>query len=150
MISFRKVLRALVLLLAAISYLHVEAQTDPTPAAKQLFEQERWPDLVQLLQQSPRNSADLDYYYGVALAHLERWEEAGRRSPMGSGWLRTISGFPSNWLASHLSRRNMERPGMISIERCGLIQRTNTPMNFWRRFISFKAIWKRRSSIGTA
>jgi hypothetical protein len=77
-INFRKVLRALVLLLVAISYLHVEAQSDPTPAAKQLFEQERWPDLVQLLQQSPRNSADLDYYYGVALAHLERWQEAGR------------------------------------------------------------------------
>ncbi len=57
--------------------MHVEAQTDPTPAAKQLFEQERWPELVQLLQQSPRNSADLDYYYGVALAHLERWAEAG-------------------------------------------------------------------------
>ena len=55
-----------------------QAQTDPTPAAKQLFEQERWPDLAQLLQQSPRNSADLDYYYGVALAHLERWAEAGK------------------------------------------------------------------------
>jgi len=74
--SFSKVLRALVLLLAAISDLHGKAQTDPTPAAKQLFEQERWPELVQLLQQSPRNSADLDYYYGVALAHLERWQEA--------------------------------------------------------------------------
>jgi hypothetical protein len=29
------------------------------------------------LQRAPRNSADLDYYYGVALAHLERWAEAG-------------------------------------------------------------------------
>jgi tetratricopeptide (TPR) repeat protein len=48
------------------------------PAAKQLFEQERWSDLAQLLQQSPRSSADVDYYYGVALAHLERWTEAGK------------------------------------------------------------------------
>jgi len=37
-------------------YLRDPAQTDPTPAAKQLFEQERWPELVQLLQQGPRNS----------------------------------------------------------------------------------------------
>jgi len=82
-IAFGKVLRVLVLLLAAISYLHVEAQSDPTPAAKQLFEQERWSDLVQLLQQSSRNSPDLDYYYGVALAHLERWTEA--RSALSNG-----------------------------------------------------------------
>jgi hypothetical protein len=75
-ISFRKILRVVALLLVAISYLHVEAQPDGTVAAKQLFEQEHWPELVQLLQQVSRNSADLDYYYGVALAHLERWQEA--------------------------------------------------------------------------
>ncbi len=28
--------------------------------------------------------------------------------------------------------------------------KTNMPMNFWRRFIFLKAIWKRRSSTGTA
>jgi len=75
-ISFRKILRVFALLLAAISYLHVEAQPDGTVAAKQLFEQEHWPELVQLLQEVSRNSADLDYYYGVALAHLQRWQEA--------------------------------------------------------------------------
>jgi hypothetical protein len=74
--SFKKVLRVCVLLLPALCCVHAPAQTDPTPTAKQLFEQERWSDLAQLLQQSPRNSADLDYYYGVALAHLERWAEA--------------------------------------------------------------------------
>ena len=66
------------MLLAGFSCLHSWGQTDPTPAAKQLLEQERWSELAQLLQQSPRNSADLDYYYGVALAHLERWAEAGK------------------------------------------------------------------------
>ena len=76
MIRFRKNLRVLVFLLASVCGLPALAQTDPTLAAKQLFEQERWSDLAQFLQQSPRNSADLDYYYGVALAHLERWQEA--------------------------------------------------------------------------
>jgi hypothetical protein len=82
-ISFRKVLRVLVLLLAAISYLHAEAQSDPARAAKQLFEQERWSELAQFLQQLPRTTADLEYYYGVALAHLERWQEA--RSALSDG-----------------------------------------------------------------
>jgi tetratricopeptide (TPR) repeat protein len=77
-IIFRKSFRVLVVLVAVLCCLHGRAQTDPTPAAKQLFEQERWSELTQLLQQSPRNSADLDYYYGVALAHLDRWAEAGR------------------------------------------------------------------------
>jgi tetratricopeptide (TPR) repeat protein len=75
--GFRKVLRAaLALLFLAICSLPALAQTDPTPAAKQLFEQQRWSDLAQLLQQTSRNTADLDYYYGIALAHLERWQEA--------------------------------------------------------------------------
>src|SRR5882724_7733090 len=97
-IGFRKALRTSVLLLTALFclpsfclpvfhlpdfYLPDQAQTDPTPAAKRLFEHERWPELVQLLQQAPRNSADLDYYYGVALAHLQRWEEASRALSAG-------------------------------------------------------------------
>jgi tetratricopeptide (TPR) repeat protein len=74
--GFRKVLCAFALLLAGLGCLPALAQTDPTPVVKQLFEQERWSELAQLLQQAPRNSADLNYYYGVALAHLERWQEA--------------------------------------------------------------------------
>lgn len=80
-IRLRKVLHVLALLLATVGCL--PAQTDPALTAKQLFEQERWSDLAQLLQQSPRNSADLDYYYGFALAHLERWAEA--RSVLSDG-----------------------------------------------------------------
>jgi hypothetical protein len=68
----------LLLLLAAFCCPFTHAQTNLASSARQLFEQERWPELVQLLQQSPRNSADMDYYYGVALAHLERWADAGK------------------------------------------------------------------------
>ena len=47
MTGFRKVLRAaLALLFLAICSLPALAQTDPTPAAKQLFEQQRWSDVV--------------------------------------------------------------------------------------------------------
>jgi hypothetical protein len=71
-----KLLRAFVLLLSAFCYVPVYSEADLTQQAKQLFEQERWPDLVKLLEQAPRTSADIDYYYGVALAHQQRWEEA--------------------------------------------------------------------------
>ena len=81
-------------LLAAICCLHGWGQTDPTPAAKQLFDQERWSDLAQLLQQSPRNSADADYYYGVALAHLERWAEAGKALSTGQRLAPNDKRFP--------------------------------------------------------
>jgi tetratricopeptide (TPR) repeat protein len=54
----------------------VHAQTDQSSSAKQLFEQEHWQELAHLLEAAPRPSADLNYYYGVALAHLERWQEA--------------------------------------------------------------------------
>jgi hypothetical protein len=93
-IRFGKNLRAAALLLIAIFSSLLSAQTDPTSAAKQLFERERWPDLVQLLQQGPRNSADLNYYYGVALAHLERWEEAGRSLSLGQRLAPNDKRFP--------------------------------------------------------
>jgi hypothetical protein len=44
--------------------------------AQQLFEQEHWEDLVQLVPTIPDRSAELEYEYGVALARLERWDEA--------------------------------------------------------------------------
>jgi len=85
---------ALLLLLAAFCCPSTHAQTNLSSTAKQLFEQERWSELAQLLQQSPRNSADLDYYYGVALAHLERWVEAGRTLSAGQRLAPNDKRFP--------------------------------------------------------
>ncbi len=52
------------------------AQTNPAATARQLFEQEKWQELIQQLQNVPRTSADLNFYYGVALAHQQRWQES--------------------------------------------------------------------------
>jgi hypothetical protein len=75
-IHFRKLLLAATLVFMALYSSLGSAQNDPASVAKQFFEHERWPELVELLQLAPRNSADLNYFYGVALAHLERWEDA--------------------------------------------------------------------------
>src|SRR5215472_16600142 len=71
-----KQLCVLLLLMPAFLCLPAHAQTDQSPGAKQLFEQERCQELVQLLDTAPRATAELNYYYGVALAHLERLPEA--------------------------------------------------------------------------
>src|ERR1051326_5119034 len=67
---------SLLIIAAALCSPFAHAQTADSSSAKQLFDQEHWPELVQLLEHTPRNSADLNYYYGLALAHLERWNEA--------------------------------------------------------------------------
>lgn len=67
---------ALLLLTTAFCWMSLCAQTAGSPSPKQLFDQERWPELAQLLELSTRDSADLNYYYGLALAHLERWPDA--------------------------------------------------------------------------
>jgi tetratricopeptide (TPR) repeat protein len=73
-----KLFFSLLLLVTACCCLISRAQTDSTPTAKQLFDQERWPELIQLLEKAPPTSADLNYYYGLALAHEQRWPEAGK------------------------------------------------------------------------
>jgi hypothetical protein len=44
--------------------------------AKQLLAEERWQEIVNLAQSTPAPSAELDFYYGTALARLGRWKDA--------------------------------------------------------------------------
>ncbi|HEX4606260.1 MAG TPA: tetratricopeptide repeat protein, partial [Candidatus Angelobacter sp.] len=70
------------------------AQTDVTFTAKQLFEQERWTELVHLLEAAPRASADLNYYFGISLAHQEHWEEAEKALRAGQQLAPNDKRFP--------------------------------------------------------
>jgi tetratricopeptide repeat protein len=65
-----------VLLVLVLNCLAARAQTDQALSPKELFEQENWQALAQRLEHAPRATADLNFYYGVATAHLERWHEA--------------------------------------------------------------------------
>ena len=47
-----------------------------TDAIKHLFDQARWPEVVSAVEKMPTRSADLDYYYGSALAQLGEWDQA--------------------------------------------------------------------------
>ena len=50
---------------------------------RQLLAQERWLDIIRLAETETVRSADFIYYYGTALARLERWEDAGKEFRAG-------------------------------------------------------------------
>jgi tetratricopeptide (TPR) repeat protein len=61
--------------------LHLSAQTGPVAApvtdeVHKLAADQRWQEIVLLLEPMSSRSADLNFYYGTALARLERWHEA--------------------------------------------------------------------------
>jgi len=67
------------LLLCSCFSLRAEPGPADIPSAeevRQLAAQERWQDIVLLLAPVRSRSADLTFYYGTALARLERWQDA--------------------------------------------------------------------------
>jgi tetratricopeptide (TPR) repeat protein len=51
--------------------------------AQQLLAEERWQEIVNLAQSTPAPSAELDFYYGTALARLGRWQDARKAFQAG-------------------------------------------------------------------
>jgi tetratricopeptide (TPR) repeat protein len=70
-----------VLLILIISFLHLRAQNSISELQrfaeiKQLLTEERWLEIIQLAETESERTADLNYYYGTALARLKRWDDA--------------------------------------------------------------------------
>src|SRR5215471_3445329 len=59
------------------------ALSERTTEIKQLFAEERWEDIVRVAEVETERSADLNYYYGTALARMGRWDEAKRAFQIG-------------------------------------------------------------------
>lgn len=64
----------LFVLFCLISVAH--AQENSESSWQQLFAMERWEELVRVAATAAPRTAEFDYEYGVALAHLQRWNEA--------------------------------------------------------------------------
>ncbi len=63
------------------------AQTSDGPLVervRQLSDQQRWLEVVTLAESAHQASADLDFYYGTALAQLQRWDDAQRAFAAGA------------------------------------------------------------------
>lgn len=89
--ALRRVAESVVVAALSASVL---AQTDADAAAKRLFEQEQWQQLADLGRSVSAHSAEFDYEYGVALARLERWDEAHTALLAGSRLSPTDKRFP--------------------------------------------------------
>ena len=69
---------AVLLIFIGLSF-PLRAQTsdpDSLVRIKQLVAEERWQEIVRIVEAEAAPSADLNYYYGIALARLERWGDA--------------------------------------------------------------------------
>src|SRR5262245_46216143 len=77
-IRLREITLLLILAFSAIPLRAQPALSDRATEIKQLFAEERWDEIVRSAEVEVERSADLNYYYGAALAHLGRWDEAKR------------------------------------------------------------------------
>jgi len=74
------------LLILAFSALPLQAQpalSDHATEIKRLFAEERWDEIVRIAEDGAERSADINYYYGTALARLGRWDEARKAFQIG-------------------------------------------------------------------
>jgi tetratricopeptide (TPR) repeat protein len=65
-----------IVLLLTIGCAFAENIANSDDAIKHLFDQARWSEVVSAVEKTPTRSADLDYYYGSALAQLGKWDQA--------------------------------------------------------------------------
>ena len=63
--------------------------------AKQFYEKQLWAEAAREAQGPADQSAELDYYEGMALSHLERWEEARAAFSNGVNKWPTDARFPT-------------------------------------------------------
>lgn len=75
----------LLLSYAGLSLAQTGSSSDQLVArARQLFAEQRWQEIVSLGESAKNPSADLDFYYGSALAQLGRWEDARQAFTAGA------------------------------------------------------------------
>src|ERR1700740_1995831 len=76
-----KKVSAIVLILiarAVCAFAADDSTEDKISAVKKLYDEQRWEEVVAPTQDAPATPADFGLYRGLALAHLQRWEEAQR------------------------------------------------------------------------
>jgi tetratricopeptide (TPR) repeat protein len=73
----------LILAFSAFPLLAQPALSDRATEIKQLFAEERWEEIVRAVEADAERPADLNYYYGTALARLGRLDEAKRAFQIG-------------------------------------------------------------------
>ena len=85
-------------------------------SVKQLYEQKKWEEVLRGAQGPPQQSADFDYYAGMALSHLERWAEArdafsngARKEPLNLRFLTERAGAEYKLKDFSAAKRDLRR-----------------------------------------
>jgi hypothetical protein len=83
---------------------------------RQLFEQQKWEEILRRAQGPAAQSADFDYYAGMALSHLNRWAEARdafsngvRKAPRDSRFLTERAGTEYRLNDFSAAKRDLRR-----------------------------------------
>ncbi len=90
--------------------------TDRISEVKKLYDAGRWSDIVQAVSESPDEAADLEFYRGLALAQLQRWEEAKKafeaglvRNPRDTRFLVELAGIAYREKQFSRAKRKLRR-----------------------------------------
>lgn len=95
MSHYAKMLRAALAGVLFCACMRAAAQPAPTAEQlQQLFSAGQWQQIADLIAPIHPRSASLDYYYGMALAHLGRWNEAQAALEAGRRLAPTDPRFP--------------------------------------------------------
>ena len=131
-VRFYTVVLAVSLLLSVAFEIAAADDEQRLQAVKQLYEQKKWEEALHEARGPARQPAEFDFYAGMALAHLERWNDA--RNAFSTGFSKT----------PHDPRFLIERagaeykPSAICVGHCNLVLRTLTFANSWGRFTCWK------------
>jgi tetratricopeptide (TPR) repeat protein len=87
---------------------------------KQLYDVGRWSEVVQAVPETSGESADLEFYRGLALSQLQRWEEARAafqaglaRNPRDSRFLAELAGIAYRQKQFSSAKRELRRALVI-------------------------------------
>lgn len=81
--------------------------------ARKLTTEQRWQDVVSLLGPLQARTVDMDFYYGTALAHLERWQEAENALEAGRKLAPRDARFPVELAGAAFKTRQYPRAARL-------------------------------------
>jgi hypothetical protein len=138
-----------VVIVLPCSCLSLTAESGPVepPSAQEirtLAAGQQWEEIAGLLEPIQSRSADMDFYYGTALARLARWAEAETAFRTGFRLSPADPRFPIE-LAGLAFTQNIILKPLIDCSRGSSSRLTKpTQMTFWEGSISFRGILKHR------